>query len=276
MYRFPFARLFVFVPGLLLALLIPAGTASAQTYPPNTVVSSYTDARYCGDGRVSVVTDGSGALMDVCTSTGARIYPVAGGNVPYAPPAYNPTYPGGVPSFPGGVPYFPPGASPGAAGTAPYTVPPYSPGNGIVPPFNGGYVPPVAGSNGIPGTVIRQYNDGNSNCPNGDVTETTSGFYCTANGSPAAAGTVPTYNPYVNPAAPGAAPYFGSPYTTGTGAPPGYGTSGYNGINGSNGYNGTVIRQYYDGKTNCPNGDVTETTGGFYCTANGAPASRVG
>lgn len=261
MSRFPFARLSLLVPGQLLALCLPAVTVGAQTYPPNTVVSSYTDARYCGDGRVSVVTDGSGALMNVCTSTGERIYPVAGGAVPYAPPAYNPTYPGGVP-------YYPPGYNPGTAGTAPYTVPPYSTGNGLVPPFNGGYVPPVAGSSGIPGTVVRQYNDGNSNCPNGDVTETTSGFYCTATGQPATAGAAPIYNP----AAPGTSPYLVPPYTTGTGTLPGYGTSGYNGFNG---YNGTVIRQYNDGNSNCPNGDVTQTTGGFYCTANGQPASRV-
>jgi hypothetical protein len=50
----------------------PASTG----YPPNTVISTYFDPRYCGNGAVSVVTDSSGNLIDVCTSTGVRIYPV--------------------------------------------------------------------------------------------------------------------------------------------------------------------------------------------------------
>ena len=52
-----------------------APTTSTTGYPPNTVVSTYFDARYC-NGLVSVVTDGSGNLIDVCTVTGQRIYPV--------------------------------------------------------------------------------------------------------------------------------------------------------------------------------------------------------
>jgi hypothetical protein len=50
-------------------------TTSSTGYPPNTVVSTYFDARYC-NGLVSVVTDSSGHLIDVCTVTGQRIYPV--------------------------------------------------------------------------------------------------------------------------------------------------------------------------------------------------------
>ncbi len=44
-------------------------------YPANTVVSTYFDPRYC-NGVVSVVTDASGNLIDVCAATGQRIYPV--------------------------------------------------------------------------------------------------------------------------------------------------------------------------------------------------------
>ncbi len=39
-------------------------------------VVSYFDPRYCGDGRVSVVPDKDGNLIDVCTSTGVRILPI--------------------------------------------------------------------------------------------------------------------------------------------------------------------------------------------------------
>lgn len=52
-----------------------ATTTTTSGYPPNTVVSTYFDARYC-NGLVSVVTDNSGNLIDVCTVTGQRIYPV--------------------------------------------------------------------------------------------------------------------------------------------------------------------------------------------------------
>jgi len=48
---------------------------SASGFPANTVVSTYIDPRYC-NGLVSVVTDGSGNLIDVCTATGQRIIPV--------------------------------------------------------------------------------------------------------------------------------------------------------------------------------------------------------
>jgi hypothetical protein len=52
-----------------------ASTTSTTGYPPNAVISTYVDPRYC-DGLVSVVTDSSGNLIDVCTTTGQRIYPV--------------------------------------------------------------------------------------------------------------------------------------------------------------------------------------------------------
>ncbi|MDQ6832991.1 MAG: hypothetical protein M3008_06300, partial [Chloroflexota bacterium] len=48
-------------------------TTSNSGYPPNTVLSSSFDPRY---GFVSVVTDGSGNLIDVNSTTGQRIYPV--------------------------------------------------------------------------------------------------------------------------------------------------------------------------------------------------------
>jgi len=51
-------------------------SVSQSGYPPNAVISSYFDPRYCGNGAVSVVTDAGGALIDICTSTGQRIIPV--------------------------------------------------------------------------------------------------------------------------------------------------------------------------------------------------------
>ncbi|MGI8688303.1 MAG: hypothetical protein ACR2M3_06950 [Thermomicrobiales bacterium] len=74
--------------------------SSASGYPANTVVSTYFDPRYC-DGSVSVVTDPSGNLIDVCTTTGQRIYPVFpdyGYGAGYVAPSYvngyyNGTYP---------------------------------------------------------------------------------------------------------------------------------------------------------------------------------------
>ncbi len=252
MYRFRVCRL-AFTAlgiGLLLALVPVAGVGAQSPYPPNTVVTTYVDARYCGDGSVSVVTDATGDLINVCTSNGVRIYPVGAAVGPSTAPIYNP-------ALPGGVPYT--AFNPAVPVAAPYTVPPYATGNGYLPTgyATGGY------NNGTNGSIIRQYNDGNSNCPNGDVTQTTSGFYCTATGAPAAAtGGIPTYNTgYVPSYNAGYAPAANYGY-----APP---ASGYGGMNG------TVIRQYNDGNTNCPNGDVTQTTSGFYCTANGAPAARV-
>ncbi len=52
----------------------------ATTYYPNVVNAvSYFDPRYCGDGRVSIVPDKDGNLINVCTTTGVRIFPVYGG-----------------------------------------------------------------------------------------------------------------------------------------------------------------------------------------------------
>jgi hypothetical protein len=56
------------------AVAAPA-TTSTTGYPPNTVISTYADPRYCG-GVVSVVTDSSGNLIDVCPGTGQRIAPI--------------------------------------------------------------------------------------------------------------------------------------------------------------------------------------------------------
>ncbi len=49
-------------------------------------VVSYIDPRYCGDGRVSIVPDQGGNLINVCTTTGARIYPVVAYGYPYGVP----------------------------------------------------------------------------------------------------------------------------------------------------------------------------------------------
>jgi len=56
---------------------------SQSGYPPNAVISSYFDPRYCGNGAVSVVTDAGGALIDICTSTGQRILPIYPDFSPY-------------------------------------------------------------------------------------------------------------------------------------------------------------------------------------------------
>ncbi len=52
-----------------------SGIVSASPYPPNTALRTYVDPRYC-DGLVSVVTDSGGNLINVCTTTGQRIFPV--------------------------------------------------------------------------------------------------------------------------------------------------------------------------------------------------------
>jgi len=135
---------------------------STSGYPPNTLISSYFDPRYCGNGAVSVVTDAGGALINICTSTGQRVLPVY---PDYVPVPYAPT-----------VPY----------GNSAYNLGYY--GNGAASGYNYGYTSYAASYNngyasGFTGT--RQYTDNNSNCPNGDVTQTPSGFFCTANGAPA-------------------------------------------------------------------------------------------
>ena len=47
---------------------------------------SYFDPRYCGDGRVSIVADKDGHLINVCTTTGVRIYPAYLDGYPYGSP----------------------------------------------------------------------------------------------------------------------------------------------------------------------------------------------
>lgn len=49
---------------------------------------NYFDPRYRGDGRVSIVSDKDGKLMNVCTSTGARIFPVYPDGYPYGAVPY--------------------------------------------------------------------------------------------------------------------------------------------------------------------------------------------
>ena len=63
---------------LLGLLLVPAVSVGAQsTYPPNTVISTYYDARYgVVSVVVSVVTDAYGNLIDINAATGQRIYPI--------------------------------------------------------------------------------------------------------------------------------------------------------------------------------------------------------
>lgn len=58
----------------MLVLLGGTAATAASPYPPNTVISTYVDPRYC-NGLVSVVTDDGGNLINVCTATGQRIYP---------------------------------------------------------------------------------------------------------------------------------------------------------------------------------------------------------
>lgn len=65
------ASLILFV----LAMAHSAAVGAASPYPPNTVISTYVDPRYC-NGVVSVATDASSNLIDICTATGQRIYPV--------------------------------------------------------------------------------------------------------------------------------------------------------------------------------------------------------
>ncbi len=77
----------------------PAATSSTG-YPPYTLIDTYPDARYCG-GFVSVVTDASGNLIDVCPGTNQRIIPFfADNSFAFAPGIYganfiNPNYQNG-------------------------------------------------------------------------------------------------------------------------------------------------------------------------------------
>jgi hypothetical protein len=140
---------------LMLTLMVPAVAVGAQSaYPPNTVVSTYFDARY---GEVSVVTDANGNLIDINAQTGQRIYPVY--------PDYNSAYPSTyvAPAYTNA--YAPAYVAPNYTSATTY-----------------GYST-VAGYDGS--AIYRQYTDNNSNCADGQVTQTASGFYCTATGAPA-------------------------------------------------------------------------------------------
>jgi len=142
-------RLIVVAAGLALLILtlLPAMAVGAQSvYPPNTVVNTYYDPRY---GEVAVVTDASGNLIDVNAATGQRIYPVFADYTS----AYTSAY------------------------VAPtYVAPTYVSANYL------GYSAATA-YNGA--AIYRQYTDNSSNCTNGQVTQTASGYYCTATGTPA-------------------------------------------------------------------------------------------
>ncbi|MGI8858269.1 MAG: hypothetical protein ACR2JW_21210 [Thermomicrobiales bacterium] len=140
---------------LILTLTVPAIAVGAQSaYPPNTVVSTYFDARY---GEVSVATDASGNLIDINAVTGQRIYPYADYTSAYTNAYLAPAYRNG------------------------YVAPSYvAPNYGSATAYS--YANPAA-YNGS--TAYRQYTDNNSNCANGQVTQTASGYYCTATGTPA-------------------------------------------------------------------------------------------
>lgn len=146
---------------LVALALVPSLSAGAQSgYPANAVLSTYFDARYCGNGAVSVVTDGGGVPINVCTSTGQRIvpvYPDYGVGTVYTASAYaNTAYNYGAYAY---------GTASGAFGYGAY-------GNGAYGYANGA-------------AVIRQYTDANTNCADDAVTETTAGYFCTNSGVPA-------------------------------------------------------------------------------------------
>ena len=144
---------------LLGLLLIPAMSVGAQSaFPANTVVSTYFDARY---GEVSVVTDASGNLIDINAATGQRIYPAFADYTSAYPSAY--VAPGNTNAY-----------------IAPTFVNAATDGYATLPAVNGS---PLSLFNSSP--VVRQYSDNNSNCADSQVTQTTSGYYCTATGTPA-------------------------------------------------------------------------------------------
>lgn len=153
----------------------PAYTAPTQTLPGNSLLTTYFDPRYCGDGSVSLVTDSTGHVINVCTSTGVRIYPAFPDFAPYG--AYgNGFYGNGT----GVLPYtgfYGNGYAPA------YLNGLYAYGNVPVAPFTGNY---VNGYYGAPyyGTAAFQYTD-NRFCGDGQVTYTPGGYFCTTTGVPA-------------------------------------------------------------------------------------------
>lgn len=95
----------LFVAAIGMSFTVGAQVPNPSGYPPNTVVSTYFDPRYC-NGLVSIVTDGSGNLINVCTTTGQRIYPVYADYGAYYGGVYNGfapyVYTGGVYPYYGG------------------------------------------------------------------------------------------------------------------------------------------------------------------------------
>lgn len=154
-------RVTAVVASLALALfvLVPAAKVGAASgYPPNALISTYFDPRYCGNGAVSVVTDAGGSLINVCTSTGQRILPIY------------PDYGYGAYGYGYAAPYVAPTYNANTYGYNTYATSAYNYGT-YATTANAG--------------VVRQYTDANTNCPNGDVTQTVSGYFCTTNGVPA-------------------------------------------------------------------------------------------
>jgi hypothetical protein len=147
---------------------VPTGTyvsapapATTQTLPANSLVTTYFDPRYCGDGNVSVVTDPSGHLINVCTSTGVRIYPVYPDYSGFAP--YGGLYGNGyAPAY--------------VNGTYAYTGTP-------IAPYTGNYVNGYYGAPFYAGGY-NQYTD-NRFCGDGQITQTPQGYFCTTTGVPA-------------------------------------------------------------------------------------------
>lgn len=166
---------------MLLLSLVPAMSVGAQSfYPPNAVISSYFDPRYCGNGAVSVVTDAGGSLIDICTSTGQRVVPIypdyvsapyGGYGYGYAQPAYNNGYNYNAPTYAYTAPVYTRTAN-------------YGYGYGYA---TGAYNGNNNTKNGNTLNGYGSYTDNRTNCPGGRVTSTPSGYFCTANGFPAGA-----------------------------------------------------------------------------------------
>src|SRR5262249_31938731 len=134
------------------------------------------DPRYCGDGLVSIVTDSTGHVINVCTSTGVRIYPVFSDFGGYGGFYGNGFYGNGTGAFPY-TGFYGNGYAPS------YLNGTYAYGNVPVAPFTGNY---VNGYFGAPyyGTTAFQYTD-NRFCGDGQVTYTPQGYFCTTTGVPA-------------------------------------------------------------------------------------------
>jgi len=158
-----------------------AGAGSRSGYPPNALISSYFDPRYCGNGAVSVVTDAGGALIDICTSTGQRILPVYPDYSSFGGFGGYPGYGSGFGGYGGGAPTysygygFNNGFNTGFSGYTGFTG------------FAGGYQPyPVSNTTTNGNTAANgygSYTDPRTNCPGGQVSSTPSGFFCTATGA---------------------------------------------------------------------------------------------